>query len=89
VDFKHEQFDHYGEYQHRTVATHSLATEEEFFDALEYFEVADIVDDIIDTYILTMFTPVKPNFEWLRPFFGWTPSDTINSTFEVTTQYVM
>jgi hypothetical protein len=30
-------------------ATHSLVSEEEFFDALEYFEVADIVDDIIDT----------------------------------------
>jgi hypothetical protein len=40
VDFEHKHFDQYGEYQHWTVATQSLVTEDEFFDALEYFEVA-------------------------------------------------
>jgi hypothetical protein len=49
VDFEREHFDQYGEYKHWTVATHSLVSEEEFIDTLEYFEVADIVDDIIDT----------------------------------------
>jgi hypothetical protein len=49
VDFEHEHFDQYGEYRHWTIATHSVVSEEEFFDALVYFEVADIVDDIIDT----------------------------------------
>jgi hypothetical protein len=98
VDFEHGHFDQYGEYQHRTAATHSLVSEEEFFDALEYFEVADIVDDIIDTlrpdhvcstYVahLSNVTPASPNFEFLRPLFGWTPADTIKHTFEVTTQY--
>jgi hypothetical protein len=47
VDFKHEHFDQYGEYRHQTVATHSLVTEQELFDALEYF--SKLVDDIIDT----------------------------------------
>jgi uncharacterized protein related to proFAR isomerase len=49
---------------------------------LEYFEVADIVDEIIDTlrpdnvqstYVahLSNITPAPPNFELLRPlFFG-------------------
>jgi hypothetical protein len=88
VDFEHEHFDQYGEYQHWTVATHSRVSEEEFFDVLAYFEVADIVDDIIDTlrpdnvqstYVahLSNITSAPPNFEFLRPLFGWTPADTI------------
>jgi hypothetical protein len=32
-------------------------------------------------------TPVKPNFELLRPLFGWAPADTIKRTFAVTTQF--
>jgi hypothetical protein len=70
VVFEHEQ---YGMYRHRTAATHSLVSEEEFFDELEYFEVADIVDDIIDTFHpenirstyvahLCKITPAQPNF---------------------------
>jgi hypothetical protein len=90
VDFKHEHFDQY--------ATHSLVSEEEFFDALKSFEVANIVDDIIDTlhpdnvystYVahLSKVTPAQTNFEFLCPLFGWTPADTIKRTIEVTTQY--
>jgi Mg2+ and Co2+ transporter CorA len=51
VDCKHEHFDQYGDYQHWTVATHSLVTEEEYFDALEYFEVTYIVDDTLSLVI--------------------------------------
>jgi hypothetical protein len=98
VDFEHEHFNQYGEYRHRTVATHSLVYEEEFFYASEYFEVADIVDYIIDTlrpdnvcntYIahLSNVTPASPNFELHSPLFGCMPDDTIKRTFEVTTQY--
>jgi hypothetical protein len=98
VDFAHKHFDQYGEYRHQTVATRSLVSEEEFFDALEYFKVTDIVDDIIDmlrpdnvqsTYAahLINITPAPPNFELLRPLFGWTPAYTIKRTFEVTTQF--
>jgi hypothetical protein len=31
--------------------------------------------------------PKEPDYETLRPFFGWLPTDTIKRTFEVTTQY--
>jgi hypothetical protein len=65
---------------------------------LEYFDVSDIGDDIIDTlrpdnvrstYLahLSNVTPASPNFEFLRPLFGWTPADTIKRMFEVTTEY--
>jgi hypothetical protein len=37
--------------------------------------------------ILAFITPASPKFELLRPLFGWTPSDTIKRTFEVTIQY--
>jgi hypothetical protein len=98
VDFEHEHFDQYGEYQHWTVATHILVSEEEFFDALEYFKVTDIVDYIIDTlhpdnvrstYVahLSHITPDSQDFEILRPLFGCKPADTIKRMFEVTTQY--
>jgi hypothetical protein len=98
ADFEHEHFDQYGEYRHWTASTHSLVSEEEFFHALENFEVADIVDDIIDTlhpdnvrstYVAhnSNITPAPPNFDFLRPLFGWTPADTIKCTFEATNQY--
>jgi hypothetical protein len=51
------------------------------FDALEYFEVAEIVDDIIDTLHpgnvahLSNSIPDTPNFELLLPLFGWTTDD--------------
>jgi hypothetical protein len=78
--------------------SHSLESEEEFFDALEYFEIADVVDDIIDTlrpdnvkstYVahLSIITLAPPNFELLHHLFGWTPADTIKRTFEVTTPF--
>ena len=91
-------FDSNGEYRHRTVATHSTVKEEEFFDAVEYTDYDDLVDDLIDTLNpecvneiydvkLTDVTNVKPNFELLRPLFGWAPIDTIKKTFDVTTQF--
>jgi hypothetical protein len=97
-DNEHEHFDQYGEYRHRTVATHSTLPEEEFFDAIEYIDFDDLVDDLFDTIHpervndiyeiqLTDVSKVKPNFELLRPLFGWAPADTIKRTFDVTTQY--
>jgi hypothetical protein len=98
VDYEHEHFDQYGEYQHRTVANHDITMEEELLDAMEYLDVPDIVDDIIDsiypnsvrnTYAvhLNNVKPAPPNFELLRPLFGWTPADTVKRTFELTTQF--
>jgi hypothetical protein len=97
-DNEHEHFDQYREYRHRTVATHSTLPEEEFFDAIEYIDFDDLVDDLFDTIHpervndiyeiqLTDVSKVKPNFELLRPLFGWAPADTIKRTFAVTTQY--
>jgi hypothetical protein len=80
-------FHTYGEYRHRTVATHHLIEEEANFDTIEYNDFEDLVDDILDTVNPT---PVKdtsvvtltiddqqPNFDLLRPLFGWAPADTI------------
>ena len=79
-------FDAYGEYRHRTVATHSLVDgEEEFFDACEFVDFDDMVDDLIDslrhpfelnnTYLASMANVDhhKPSFEFLCPLFGWEP----------------
>jgi hypothetical protein len=95
-----KNFNQYGDYRHRTVAIHSRSTlpEEEFFDAIEYIDFDDLVDDLLDTVTpesvndiydihLTDVNPVQPNFELLRPLFGWAPADTIKRTFAVTTQY--
>jgi hypothetical protein len=35
----------------------------------------------------TEVSKVAPNFDLLRPLFGWAPEDTIKRTFAVTTQY--
>jgi hypothetical protein len=50
VDFIDDDnpFDKYEEYRFRTVATHSIIPEEEFFDAVMYTDFSDIVDDVID-----------------------------------------
>jgi len=97
-DIDHENpFDAYGDYRHRTIATHAVVTEEEFFDALECVPIDEQVDDLIDfihptivanTYVAPIATlENRPDFELLRPFFGWAPADTIKRTFAVTTQH--
>jgi hypothetical protein len=95
---EHEyHFDQHEEYQHRTVATHTIVPEEEFFDAIEYVDFDDLVDDFMDllhpesvsivyNVNLTHVVKVKPNFELLSPLFGWAPIDTIQHTFDVSTQ---
>jgi hypothetical protein len=83
-----DNIDQHGEYRHRTVATHTIVPEEEFFDASEYVDFDDLVDDFMDllhpksvsvvyNVNLTDVVKVKPNFELLRPLFGWAPIDTI------------
>jgi hypothetical protein len=41
-------FDQHGEYQHRTVATHTIVPEEDLFDAIEYVDFDDLVEDSMD-----------------------------------------
>jgi hypothetical protein len=46
---EHEyHFDQHEEYRHRTVATHTNIPEEEFFDAMEYVDFDDLVDNFMD-----------------------------------------
>jgi hypothetical protein len=49
VAYEDEHFDQYGEYRHRTVATHYNCLEEEFYDAHEFIDFNEQVDDLLDT----------------------------------------
>jgi hypothetical protein len=48
-DHEEYHFDQYGEYHHRTVANHHTYLEEEFFDACEFLDFDDQVDDLLDS----------------------------------------
>jgi hypothetical protein len=97
-DHKEYHFDQHGEYCHLTVANHHTYWEEEFYDACEFLYFDDQVDDLLDTVhpdaVSDIYgvnssevSKVTPNYELLRPLFGWAPADTIKRTFSVTTQY--
>jgi hypothetical protein len=96
----HEEhhFDQHGVYRHRTVATHLTCVEEEFYNACEYLDFDDQVDDLLDAVILEAVSgtygmhssevcKIDPNYELLWALFRWAPADTIKRTFSVTTPY--
>jgi hypothetical protein len=71
---------HCGEYQHCIIATHSTIPEEGFFDAMDFNDFEDQVDDLMDTVQPERFcsiykidlsdvATITPNFEPLRPHF--------------------
>ena len=91
-------FDDHGNYRHRTVATHTIHDEPEFFDVYEYPDYVDVIDDLIDSnqpevvhdiYEIHAVeaSPTLQDYELLKPFFAWAPADTIKRTLSVTTQY--
>jgi hypothetical protein len=97
-DHDEYHFDQYGEYKHRTIATHLTTVEEEFYDACEFLDFDDQVDDLLDDIHPELVVDIHdvhktdvskstPNFYLLWPLFGWVPADTIKRTFSVTTQY--
>jgi hypothetical protein len=97
-DLEELHFYQYGEYRHRTIATHHTCCEEEFYDACEFLDYDDQVDDLLDTVHPEIVSDIygvhsseilkaTPNFDLLDPLFGWAPADTIKCTFDVTTQY--
>jgi hypothetical protein len=43
-------FDDYGEYRHRTVATHKFLDEEELFDSMECVDYDNLVDDLMNAH---------------------------------------
>jgi hypothetical protein len=92
------RFNQYGEYRHRTITTHVIEPEAEFFDVTEILNFYDRVDDLFDTLhpeevlmvynINTITFATKPSdFDLIRPLFGWATADTIKRTFAVTAQY--
>jgi hypothetical protein len=97
-DHEERHLDQYEDYCHHTVATHHLCLAEESNDAREFIDFDEQVDDLLDTIhpdvVRSIYgihssevSQVAPNFDLLRPLFGWAPADTINRTFAVTTQY--
>jgi hypothetical protein len=48
-DHEEYHFDQHGEYRHRTVANHHTYLEEEFYDACEFLDFDDKVDDLLDS----------------------------------------
>jgi hypothetical protein len=72
---------------------HHTCCEEEFYEACE-FQVDDLLDTVHPETLSGIYgihssevSKVAPNFDLLRPLFGWAPADTIKRTFGVTTQY--
>jgi hypothetical protein len=49
-DHNEYHFDQHGEYCHHTVANHHTSSEEEFYDACEFLDFYDQVDDLLDTF---------------------------------------
>jgi hypothetical protein len=88
----HAPFDQYREYRYRTFAIHNTCCEPDFFDAVEFLAYDDMVDILIDlcqpasvcgTYGVNMasVTNRQPDFNIIRPLFGWALSETIKRTF--------
>jgi hypothetical protein len=89
-DIHQGTFDDFGEYRYRHDAIHNTSREAEFFDAVEFLNCNDMVNNLIsDTYDakVALIANRKPDFSLLHPMFGCTPSDTIDCTFSVTTQF--
>jgi hypothetical protein len=97
-DHEERHFDQYQEYWHHMAANHHICFDEEFYDACEFFEYEDQVNDLLDTVhpeIVSAIYRVNSseiskfysNFDLLRPLFGWTPANTIKCMFGVTIQY--
>jgi hypothetical protein len=74
-------FDQHVEYCHHTIAFHRTCVEEEFYDACEFLDFADQVDDLVDSVhpeaIHVIYgvhssetSKVDPNYELIRPLFG-------------------
>jgi hypothetical protein len=91
-------FDQHGEYRLHAVAPQTIVPEEELFDSVKYVDFNHLLDDFMDllhpesvsvvyNVNLTDVTKVNPNFELLRPLFGWSPIDTIERTSDKTTQF--
>ena len=85
-------FDEFGDYRKRVIVQEAAT----FHDA---HETPPLVDDIIEDCIYSAYVanahevapreviPREPNYEALRPMFGWLSVDVIKRTFAATTQF--
>ena len=90
-------FDEFGNYRKRTVvqSTAIRDTPMSYFDAIDYegLDGGTTIDDLVDQAVYQAHVhgrEVKarePDYDALRPLFGWLPTDIVKRTFEKTTQY--
>jgi hypothetical protein len=82
---------------YRTVATHLVQPEPEFFDLHEFLAFDDINDNIVDFLNPSIVEDIyqvnnidvhnsPQDYNLLHPFFDWAPADTIQKSLVVTTQ---
>jgi hypothetical protein len=88
---EYDNVDQYGEYRHRTVAVHDTTHDEAISVPIATYD--NVIEDLFHPDLLTFDvlavqqTKVKPDFELSRPLFGWSPTDTIQRTLDVSTRY--
>ena len=90
-------FDEFGNYRKCTVVQSTVIrdTPMSYFDAIDYegLDGGTTIDDLVDQAVYQAHVhghEVKarePDYDALRPLFGWLPTDIIKCTFEKTTQY--
>jgi hypothetical protein len=91
----HGNFDAQGKYVHLMVVTQLAQPEPEFFDVHEFHAFDDIIYDIVDSPNPSLAEEsyqvnhldvrnLPQDYNPLRPFFAWSPADTIQKTL---TQY--
>jgi hypothetical protein len=94
----HRNVDDAGNYRHRSIAKHHIHAESEYFDAPDYPDFDDVIDNVADskhpqaiktTYVVhaAETRPSIRDYEKLKPFFAWASADTIKRTILGTTQY--
>ena len=85
-------FDEFGTYRKRVVVQESDIFEDAYENSTEHDDIA--INNIIEECILSTYNTQNhevarqtPDYEALRPLFGWLPIDIIKRTFAATTQY--
>ena len=85
-------FDELGTYRKRVLVQETDILKDAHENSTEHDDI--VIDDIIEECILSTYNTQNhevarqtPDYEPLRPLFGWLPTDIIKRTFVATTQY--
>ena len=86
---EYDNFNQFGEYRHRTIGIHDVVHDPQMMDKGVYDEPTVNLIETGGTHNCFAISQahVKPDFQSLRPLFGWFPADTIQRTFDVTTRF--